>query len=159
MSSYARLSWKPMIELKVRYLSYLCSHITYSAGYLGYRRLFYWVCELDIFISQTFNQLHSLYFNMHFNISEMNKGQKSLICDGYVFRVDNVLKSGYISWRCSNKKCKGRVRTDSSISTIVPINMDHTHDRNDKKKWRGNSCAFKSNVRRLMIWRLGLPRV
>ena len=65
-------------------------------------------------------------------------------------RVDNVLKSGDISWRCTNKKCKGRVRTDSSISTIVPVNMDHTHDRNDKK-WRGNSCAFKSYIRRLMI--------
>ena len=32
------------------------------------------------------------------------------------------------------QKCKGRVKTDSSMSMIVPINMDHTHDRNDKKE-------------------------
>lgn len=98
--------WRPIIELKVRYLSYLCSHITYSAGHLRYRRLFYWVCELDIFIFQTLNQLQRLYYNMDFNICESNRGQKSMIYDGYVFQVDNVLKSGDISWCCMNKNVR-----------------------------------------------------
>ena len=84
--------------------------------------------NLIFFIFQTFNQLHRLYCKMDFNISETNRGQKSLNCDGYFFRVDNVLKSGDISWRCTNKNCKGRVRTDSSLSTIVPINMGHMLD-------------------------------
>ena len=43
---------------------------------------------------------------MDFKISDTNKGKKSLIYDGFIYRIDGV------------KKCKGRLRTDSAMSTI-----------------------------------------
>lgn len=67
---------------------------------------------------------------MDFKISETNKGKKSLIHDSYVFRIDNVLKSSDISWRCSNRSCKARLRTDSAI---IPVNMSHNHDIDERK--------------------------
>ena len=41
---------------------------------------------------------------MDFKISDTNKGKKSLIYDGFIYRIDGVLKCGDISWRCTNKK-------------------------------------------------------
>jgi len=35
---------------------------------------------------------------MEVNLTETNKGAKSLICDGFRYRVDKVLKSKEISW-------------------------------------------------------------
>ena len=58
---------------------------------------------------------------MDFKISDTNKGKKSLIYDGFIYRLDGVLKCGDISWRCTNKKCKGRLRTDSAMSTMNVI--------------------------------------
>ena len=61
---------------------------------------------------------------MDFKISDTNKGKKSLIYDGFIYRIDGVLKCGDISWRCTNRKCKGRLRTIQSLangSTIVEI--------------------------------------
>ena len=55
---------------------------------------------------------------MDFKISDTNKGKKSLIYDGFIYRIDSVLKCGDIPWRCTNKKCKGRLRTDSAMSTM-----------------------------------------
>ena len=43
---------------------------------------------------------------MDFQISDTNKGKKSLIYDGFIYRIEGVLKCGDISWRCTNKKCK-----------------------------------------------------
>ena len=51
---------------------------------------------------------------MDFKISNTNRGKKNLLHNGYSYRTDVVLKSGDISWRCTNKKCKGRLRTDSA---------------------------------------------
>ena len=70
---------------------------------------------------------------MDFRISDTNRGKKSLLCDGYIYRNDTVLKCGDISWQCTNKKCKGRVRTDSAMSTMNPINLDHNHEQDEKK--------------------------
>ena len=60
---------------------------------------------------------------MDFKISDTNKGKKSLIYDGFIlYRIDGVLKCGDISWRCTNKKCKGRLRKIQCLtngSTIV----------------------------------------
>ena len=70
---------------------------------------------------------------MDFKISETNKGKKSLIYESYVFRIDNVLKSSDISWRCTNRTCKARLRTDSAMSTIVPVNLSHSHDADERK--------------------------
>ena len=51
---------------------------------------------------------------MDFKISDTNRGTKSLLHNGYSYRIDDVPKSGDISWRCTNKKCKGRFRADSA---------------------------------------------
>ena len=50
---------------------------------------------------------------------ETNRGKKSIICDGFRYRVDGILKSDVVSWRCSMKDCKARIRTDSSAQTIL----------------------------------------
>lgn len=70
---------------------------------------------------------------MDFTVSEANKGKKSLMYDGYIYRVDSVLKDGCISWRCTNKKCKGRLRTDCKVTAIAPVQLEHNHDKNDRK--------------------------
>ena len=70
---------------------------------------------------------------MDFKVSDANKGKKSLIYDGFIYRIDGVLKCRDISWRCSNKKCKDRLRTDSAISTMNAINLEHNHEQDEKK--------------------------
>ena len=50
---------------------------------------------------------------MYFKISDTNKEKKSLIHDGCIYRIDGVLKCGDISWRCTNKKCKGRLSVNN----------------------------------------------
>ena len=42
-----------------------------------------------------------MIFKMEFFISETNREKKSLIYDGYTFRVDRVLKNSEISRRCT----------------------------------------------------------
>ena len=70
---------------------------------------------------------------MDFKISDRNNGKKSLIYDGFIYRIDGVLKCGDISWRCTNKKCKGCLRTDSAMSTMNAINLEHNHEQDEKK--------------------------
>jgi hypothetical protein len=70
---------------------------------------------------------------MDFIISETNKGKKSLLHDDYIYRIDNTLKDGFISWRCYNKTCKGRLKTDSQMTTIMTVTMDHNHDNNERR--------------------------
>jgi hypothetical protein len=50
---------------------------------------------------------------------ETNRGERSIICDEFRYRVDWILKSDVVSWRCSVKDCKARIRTDSSAQTIL----------------------------------------
>ena len=47
---------------------------------------------------------------MDFKIYDTSRGNQN----GYSYRIDAVLKSGDIYLRCTNKKCKGRLRTDSA---------------------------------------------
>jgi hypothetical protein len=56
--------------------------------------------------------------------SETSKGNKSLLYDGFAFRIDRVLKSGDISWRCTVKNCKGRIKTDDHSSVIINGNCN-----------------------------------
>lgn len=70
---------------------------------------------------------------MEFTISQTNKGKKCLMLDGYIYRVDSTLMDGYISWRCTNKKCKGRVKTDSTMTAIVPVQLEHNHGKDERK--------------------------
>ena len=43
------------------------------------------------------------------------------------------MKDGFSSWRCCNKKCKGRLKPDSQMTTIIPVTMDHNHDNNERR--------------------------
>ena len=70
---------------------------------------------------------------MNFKISDTNKGKKSLIYDGFIYRIDGVLNCGEKSWRCTNKKCKGRLRSDSAVSKMKAINLEHNHEQDEKK--------------------------
>ena len=54
--------------------------------------------------------------------------------DGYIYRIDSTLTDGSISWRCTNKKCKGRLKTDSTMTEVIaPIQCEHSHEKDDKK--------------------------
>ena len=64
---------------------------------------------------------------MEVTVIETNKGHKSILCEGFRYRLDVETKSGDISWRCSAKGCKARVRTDAG-PTLVPLS------RADKEK-------------------------
>ena len=57
--------------------------------------------------------------NMEWSISETNRGQKSLLYDGFTYRIDSLLKSGDISWRCTLKTCKARLRTDGESKLLI----------------------------------------
>ena len=85
---------------------------------------------------------------MDFKISDTNKGKKSLIYDGFLNGIG--LKCGDISWRCTNKKCKGRLRTDSTMSTMNAINLEHNHVQ-DEKKLKDSNCDLKSKGKQRTI--------
>ena len=87
---------------------------------------------------------------MDFKISDKNKGKKSLICDGFMYRIDGVVKCGDISWRCTNKKCKGCLRTDSAMTTMNAINLEHNHEQ-DEKKLKDSNCDLKSKGKQRTI--------
>ena len=87
---------------------------------------------------------------MDFKISDTNKGKKSLIYDGFIYRIDGVLKCGDILWRCTNKKCKGCLRTDSAMSTMNAINLEHNHAQ-DEKKLKDSNCDLKSKEKQRTI--------
>ena len=70
---------------------------------------------------------------MEFTLSETEKGKKSLIYDGYSYRIDRILTSSEISWRCTVKTCKGRLRTDDKCTTIISGTCIHSHERESKK--------------------------
>jgi len=46
--------------------------------------------------------------------------------------LDVETKSGDLSWRCSAKRCKARVRTDAGPTLVIQQKNDHNHDPDDK---------------------------
>ena len=81
---------------------------------------------------------------MDFTLSETSKGKKSLLYDGFAFRVDRILKSGDILWRCTVKNCKGRIKTDEHSSVIINGNCNHTHESDSRKIHRRLSMQLLS---------------
>ena len=70
---------------------------------------------------------------MEVTVIETNKGHKSILCEGFLFRLLNVeTKSGDLSWRCSAKGCKARVWTDAGPSLVIQQKNDHNHDPDDR---------------------------
>jgi hypothetical protein len=68
-------------------------------------------------------------------VSETNKKKKCVIYDGFMLRVDRILKNNDISWRCTNNKskCKVRVRTDGESKVVMSATSEHSHDMNERK--------------------------
>jgi hypothetical protein len=78
--------------------------------------------------------LYSWIIKMNFTLSETSKGKQSLLYDGFAFRIDRVVKSGDISWRCTVKNCKGRIKTDEHSSAIINGNCNHTHESDSRSR-------------------------
>jgi hypothetical protein len=76
-------------------------------------------------------------------ISETNREKKSLIYDGYTFRVDRVLKNSEISWRCTKNSCKCRIRTDAGCNAILKGQNEHNHPTDDRKLERQVRVSVK----------------
>ncbi|VDI28986.1 Hypothetical predicted protein [Mytilus galloprovincialis] len=70
-------------------------------------------------------------------LTETNKGKKSLVCDSFRYRVDKTLKGEEISWRCTAKGCKARLRTDCCTGTVIIQQKNtHNHDTSDRDNER-----------------------
>lgn len=67
---------------------------------------------------------------------DTNKGHRSIICEGYRYRLDNILKSDAVSWRCTMKGCKARLRTDTSAKTVLQQKNEHSHEPDERKNER-----------------------
>ena len=66
-------------------------------------------------------------------LSETNKGKKALLHEGFTYRIDFVLKSEDISWRCTKRGCIAKLRTDKDIKMVISGKLDHTHEVDERK--------------------------
>ena len=86
-----------------------------------------------------------LYFNQNltkkdFKISETNKGKRSLIRNGFTYRVTYQSKTGGTTCRCTNKACKAVVKTDAEEDSLIPVNVELSHDQNDRNAAELSFC-------------------
>ena len=85
---------------------------------------------------------------MEVTVIETNKGHKSVLCEGFRYRLDVETKSGDLSWRCSAKGCKARVRTDAVPTLVIQQKNDHNHESDD----RGNARhVLRVNAKRKAV--------
>ena len=70
---------------------------------------------------------------MKFKILETTKGKKCLCYDGFFFRFDQTLKNADLSWRCTDKKCNARIKTDDGLTTILSQKNEHNHSLDERK--------------------------
>ena len=85
---------------------------------------------------------------MEVTVIETNKGHKSILCEGFRYRLDVETKSGDLSRRCSAKGWKARVRTDAGPSLVIQQKNDHNHDPDD----RGNERhVLRVNAKRKAV--------
>ena len=85
---------------------------------------------------------------MEVTVIETNKGHKSVLCEGFRYRLDVETKSGDLSWRCSAKGCKARVRTDAVPTLVIQQMNDHNHESDD----RGNARhVLRVNAKRKAV--------
>ncbi|XP_077297621.1 uncharacterized protein LOC143919269 isoform X6 [Arctopsyche grandis] len=67
-------------------------------------------------------------------VSQMHRDQ--LLHDGYRLRRDRILANGDVSWRCTQKKCSGRVKVNQN--NVIVVVSEHNHasdpDRNEAFK-------------------------
>ena len=67
---------------------------------------------------------------------ETNRVKRSIICDRFRYSVDRILKSDVVSWRCSVKDCKTRIRTDSSAQAVLMQQNQYSHEPDERKDER-----------------------
>jgi len=70
---------------------------------------------------------------MEFKILETTKGKKCLCYDGFFFRFDQTLKNADLSWKCTDKKCNARIKTDDGLTTILSQKNKHNHSLDERK--------------------------
>ena len=102
---------------------------------------------------------------MNISVVETNRGQKSIIWDGYRCRLYGTLKTGDIFWRCTKSKppCKVRIRTDAACSTVISQKNEHSHPQDErhhiryraKKKATEYTCVRRSKIIRSEIQAVG----
>ena len=70
----------------------------------------------------------------------------------------------YIEWTVliyhggvQNKKCKGRLRTDSVMSSMNAINLEHNHEQ-DEKKLKDSICDLEPKGKQRTISPPGLQK-
>lgn len=67
---------------------------------------------------------------------ETNRGKRSISCDYYRYRIDHYLRDGDISWRCTQKRCKARIRTDEALTEVLQRKNEHCHAADERKTER-----------------------
>ena len=85
---------------------------------------------------------------MNISVVETNRGQKSIIWDGYRYRLHGTLKTGDISWPCAKSKppCKARIRIDAECLTVISQKNEHSHPQ-DEQKQRGTTSDIEPRRR------------
>ncbi|CAG2206186.1 unnamed protein product [Mytilus edulis] len=71
---------------------------------------------------------------MDFKVIVTSKEKKCICLDGFLYRFDQTLKIGDLSWRCTVKNCNARIKTDSGTSNILSQKNDHNHEQCDDRK-------------------------
>ncbi|CAG5117228.1 unnamed protein product, partial [Candidula unifasciata] len=62
-----------------------------------------------------------------FRLAVSNKGKRSLVREGYMYRLDHSGRDK-LSWRCSTRGCPAHLKTDPQAETILQDNeRPHTH--------------------------------
>ena len=67
---------------------------------------------------------------------ETNRGKRCICCDYYRYRIDHYLRDGDISWRCTQKRCKARIRTDEAVTEVLQRKNEHCHEADQRKTER-----------------------
>ena len=65
------------------------------------------------------------YFDVRVDLITSQKGGQLALCEGYKYRMDRVNKDRTKQWRCTTKKCTGRMKqlANGTVINIIP----HTH--------------------------------
>ena len=94
------------------------------------------VCEQSVLLSFVIEVDKSKPPNMSITEMETNRGKRSISCDYYRYRIDHYLRDGDISWRCTQKRCKARIRTDEALTKVLQRKNEHCHAADERKTER-----------------------
>ena len=99
------------------------------------------------------NSVSYLHILQWISLFRKRTRERKIKYEGYIYRVDSTLKDGCISWRCTNKKCKGRLRTNSAQTVIVPVQPEHNHESTTRmrRKSSNNNCVIPRKLDRERI--------